>query len=192
MHKQHKRDWLIKIRKARKLTQETVATKAFIDRAYYAQIESGVRNPSEDIRQKIAQILNFHSSAFNADDKSPFRYALEAAPMIIAHCDMELKYTWIFNHHPLFPPESLIGKRDDELGLGKGGEMYGQMKRAVIEKQISIRKTVSFSLPDQHLYTYMIFAHPLFDRTKQIIGAATILTELSKIPLAKNPDGQSE
>jgi hypothetical protein len=37
----------------------------------------------------------------------------------------------------------------------------------------------------------MIFAHPLFDRTKQIIGAATILTELSKIPLAENPDAQS-
>jgi transcriptional regulator with XRE-family HTH domain len=184
MPKQHKRDWLIQIRKARKLTQETVATKAFIDRAYYAQIESGVRNPSDEIRQKIAQILKFHSSAFNADDESPFRSALEAAPMIVAHCDMDLRYTWIFNHHPLFPPETIIGKRDDELGLGKGGDLYLQMKRTVIDKQISIRKTVSFSLPDQYLYTYMIFAHPLFDRTKKIIGAATILTELSKIPLS--------
>ncbi|SIF44304.1 Uncharacterised protein [Mycobacteroides abscessus subsp. abscessus] len=69
--------------------------------------------------------------------------------------------------------------------------MYAQMKRTVIEKQISIRKTVSFSLPDNYLYTYMIFAHPLFDSTKQIIGAATILTELSKITLTEDIDAPS-
>lgn len=52
------RKWLIKIRKNMNLTQQNVAEKAGISRAYYTEIELGVKNPTVITAQKIAKILN--------------------------------------------------------------------------------------------------------------------------------------
>ncbi len=54
-----KRDWLSNIRKSKRLTQQYVASKAFIDRSYYSHIESGKRNPSLTVAKNIATVLNF-------------------------------------------------------------------------------------------------------------------------------------
>ena len=66
-----KRNWLIELRKSKKMTQENVATNAFIDRGYYAQIEKGVRNPSFSVALNIAKTLDFHPSLFFQDSSSP-------------------------------------------------------------------------------------------------------------------------
>ncbi|MBP1934433.1 helix-turn-helix domain-containing protein [Ammoniphilus resinae] len=59
-----KREWLIKLRKSKKFTQNAIATKAFIDRGYYAQIEAGVRNPSFTVALNIAKVLDFDPLIF--------------------------------------------------------------------------------------------------------------------------------
>lgn len=60
------RDWLIKIREAANMTHEDVANAAGIKRQYYSMIESGKRNPSVAVAQKIAEILNFDWTIFFA------------------------------------------------------------------------------------------------------------------------------
>lgn len=62
-----KRDWLIQFRKSKQMTQVNVADSAFIDRGYYAQIESGVRNPSFSVAINIAKALDFDPSLFFQD-----------------------------------------------------------------------------------------------------------------------------
>ncbi|MCI7431774.1 helix-turn-helix transcriptional regulator [Megasphaera sp.] len=47
-----------------KMTQEEVADKAGITRAYYSMIESGKKTPSPKIAQRIANIFNIEWTLF--------------------------------------------------------------------------------------------------------------------------------
>ena len=55
-----KRNCLINLRKRRRLTQQQVASRVFIDRSFYVQIENGLRNASSDVAKKIADVLELH------------------------------------------------------------------------------------------------------------------------------------
>lgn len=68
-----RRDWLIEIRSNLNLTQEAVAEKAKISRAYYTEIETGSKNPSVKSAQKIAEALNFEWPIFFENDCSETR-----------------------------------------------------------------------------------------------------------------------
>lgn len=59
-----RREWLIHLRKSRKWTQEEVAEKSFIDRAYYAQIENGKRDPSFNVVLSLSKTLGFEPEVF--------------------------------------------------------------------------------------------------------------------------------
>lgn len=67
------RVWLINLRKKNKLTQLEVANKSNIGRAYYTQIENGVRNPSVNVAKNIASSLNFDWSLFFENECSEKR-----------------------------------------------------------------------------------------------------------------------
>ncbi|WIF98703.1 helix-turn-helix domain-containing protein [Pontibacillus chungwhensis] len=60
----NQRMWLSKIRKKKELTQLEVAKQSNIGRAYYTQIENGIRNPSVSVAKKIASTLDFEWSIF--------------------------------------------------------------------------------------------------------------------------------
>ncbi len=49
---------LMKIRKQKKLTQETIAFLSHLDRAYINQIENGKTNPTIKTLYKISKALN--------------------------------------------------------------------------------------------------------------------------------------
>ncbi|MGJ9459996.1 helix-turn-helix domain-containing protein [Oceanobacillus sp. CF4.6] len=59
-----KRKWLIQYRKSKNLTQEHVASAAFIDRAYYSLVENGKRNPGLSVAHNIGSVLNFDPMMF--------------------------------------------------------------------------------------------------------------------------------
>lgn len=58
------RDWLKNKRELLGLTQEEVASRADIKRAYYTMIESGTRNPSVKVAKMIADEMNFSWTIF--------------------------------------------------------------------------------------------------------------------------------
>lgn len=69
----HKREWLIRIRKQRKRTQQEVSDAAGIKRTTYNGYELGRRNPTIQNAKKIARVLDFESlgydwTIFFADD----------------------------------------------------------------------------------------------------------------------------
>lgn len=58
------REWLRQIRHSRGLTQEEVSQGAGIHRAFYTQIETGVRNPSVKTSKSIAEVLGIEWTIF--------------------------------------------------------------------------------------------------------------------------------
>ncbi|MDB5054999.1 MAG: xre family transcriptional regulator [Bacilli bacterium] len=58
------REWLIKIRDTKGLTQLQVATDSGISRSYYSGIEIGSRNASPKAAKAIARTLGFNWTAF--------------------------------------------------------------------------------------------------------------------------------
>ncbi|MET3683285.1 transcriptional regulator with XRE-family HTH domain [Alkalibacillus flavidus] len=59
-----KRDWLIEKRRSLGFTQEYVAKHAYIDRAYYSQLENGKRNPSPAVAFNISNVLELDPYLF--------------------------------------------------------------------------------------------------------------------------------
>lgn len=172
------RRWLIQLRKEKAYTQQQVAAGAHIDRAYYAQIESGSRNPSMAVASQIASFLHINPSLFFSDHLSePFEVALTNSPIVLAHCDLELRYTWMFNPHPDFKMSLIIGKRDDELDYNEGTLALMEFKQKVIKTEAPDRATISFPLSDG-IVQYDVFGQPLYHSKGKIIGAATASTEL--------------
>lgn len=58
------RDWLIKRRKLKGLTQEQVARKVGISRSYYSEIETGEKTPSGKTAKRISDVLEFNMVLF--------------------------------------------------------------------------------------------------------------------------------
>ncbi|RIW29041.1 helix-turn-helix domain-containing protein [Bacillus salacetis] len=174
------REWLKQLREEKGLTQESVAAGSFINRAYYSQIENGVRNPSYEVAAKIAETFDINPARFFAGKISePFTLALKNAPIVVAHCDLELKYTWFHHPHGVFTPEEVIGKTDEELGIYKGiPELIG-MKKLIIEKGMPMKKFIVFQ---QHAgeKTYVVFGEPLMDESGEIVGAATVSMDVTE------------
>ncbi|QGG46873.1 helix-turn-helix domain-containing protein [Heliorestis convoluta] len=113
------------------------------------------------------------SSANHSDEM--FHIALKNTSIIIAHCDLELKYTWIYNSHPDFLYDSCIGKKDDDLGINEGILQLINLKKKVIETGIGARETISFPLSNG-MIAYDVIAEPLKDNDNQIIGVTTVST----------------
>ena len=173
------RTWLIKLRKEKRYTQQEVASKVHIDRAYYAQIENGTRNPSIFVAKQIADFFHIHPSVFFTEHISdPFQTALLRPPIVLAHCGKDLRYTWVFNAPPPHGEEILLGKRDDELDENEGTLELMKMKQDVIHTGKPLRKQISFPLHEEFV-TYDIYAQPIYDPPGTIIGAATCSTRLS-------------
>jgi len=58
------RHWLKAFRDQRGLTQQEVADRSDIGRAYYTMIEGGVRNPSVNVAKAIGKTLGFDWTIF--------------------------------------------------------------------------------------------------------------------------------
>ncbi|QOR67219.1 helix-turn-helix domain-containing protein [Cytobacillus suaedae] len=175
------REWLKRIRKEKGLTQEDVASKSFINRGFYAQIENGSRNPSFEVARNIANTLGVSSSVFFTDELStPFEIAMKNSDMVIAHCDLELRYTWIFNPHSDFDPTASLGKKDDELASNQGISDLMALKQEVIDKGIKIKRKICFPLSDGE-HCYIVFAEPLLNEHAEIIGAVTASMDITDI-----------
>ncbi|WP_226666501.1 helix-turn-helix domain-containing protein [Metabacillus litoralis] len=181
IEKENDRYWLINLRKKRGYSQETLSQLLNIDRAYYSRIENAQRNPSKSIANSIAELLRFHPSIFELE-ANPFHYALDDSPIIIAHCDLDLSYTWIFNSHPDFNPKDVIGKTDDEITVNNGTLALKNLKREVINSKKKISRNISFPLSDA-IHTYHVFCRPLFNSKGEIIGASSVSTDLTHVEM---------
>ncbi len=98
-----------------------------------------------------------------------FRVALSALPMMVYMMDDQLRYTWIYNPHPVFEEKNFLGKRDIDLFARKVAEPFILPKRQVIETGESLQREVPVQIEDE-IKTYLLTIEPLFDSGRKVIG----------------------
>ncbi|MBC8264564.1 MAG: response regulator, partial [Anaerolineales bacterium] len=125
----------------------------------------------QDERQRAEEALR--------ESEQRLTVALKNAPMVVAHVDKDLRYTWIHNPHPDFKPEDVIGKRDDQLAKTEGTFRFMELKRQVLDGGIPARREISFMLSDRER-VYDIYAEPKPDSTGKIIGLTTAALDITE------------
>ena len=93
-------------------------------------------------------------------------------PLVVATVDTALRYTWIFDPHPDFTPEAVLGKRDDELASTPGIAALVDLKQRVLGSGRAEYRDITFDLSDG-VHEYGITATPLYGRGS-VIGVATV------------------
>jgi len=113
-------------------------------------------------------------------DKTEKRYklALKNLPIIVAEFDLDLRYTWIYNPHPDFDVDSVLGKRDDDLTQNEGTTALVKMKNEVIKTGKTKRNKLTFSLSDQD-HEYDIVIQPVFNVDGKIIGGTSAAFDIT-------------
>ena len=107
-----------------------------------------------------------------------YRIALRHSPVVFAWVDPDLRYEWIFNPHPDFDPESVVGKRDDELDTGPGIDALMALKRRVFARGEQEREEIVFARSDGDR-TYDITATPVEDEDGRVIRVITASLDIT-------------
>lgn len=113
------------------------------------------------------------------ESEQRFRMTLENTKIIVAHADTELRYLWIYNPHPDFEFQSLIGKRDSEVAQNAGTEQLEALKRRVLKNERGARDIITFPVSDGP-QTYDITAEPMRDAEGRTIGVTTAALNITQ------------
>jgi two-component system cell cycle sensor histidine kinase/response regulator CckA len=76
------------------------------------------------------------------------RFALDRSPVVVFEQDRDLRYTRIFNPHPQFDPEQVLGRRDDELLPADDAARLAELKRQVLATGEPAREIVRTTMAD--------------------------------------------
>jgi PAS domain S-box-containing protein len=102
-----------------------------------------------------------------------FRLALAHSQVVVFNTDLDLRATWIYNPHPHFDPEAMLGKHADELMPDGGGSEVMALEREVLQSGKPQRKVVSVIIGGQRVF-YDLSAEPLLDSDGRIVGISAV------------------
>ena len=110
--------------------------------------------------------------------KERYRSAISHSPILFARVDADLRYEWIYNPHVDFDPQTVLGKRDDELDDGPGIDALMDLKRRALEQNEYQREEITFERSEGPV-TYDVTATPCHDpgEPPAIITAALDVTQ---------------
>ena len=128
-------------------------------RALYAELASKIRHAVDRRRARGA----LHKSEEN------FRLALQHSPTVFFHQDRDLRYTWIVNSRSAFPPETVLGKTDEDLFLPEDAAALTAIKRRVLETGTGAREVVQATIEGVPCYCDLT-VEPLRDEKGAVIG----------------------
>ena len=112
-----------------------------------------------------------------------FRLALRNTRLTVFNQDRDLRHTWIYNPHPHFRPEDIVGKTDADLLPPEYAARLTALKRRVLETGVGTREEVS-GLIDGVLCWWDLTLEPRRNATGEIIGitgAALDITERKRV-----------
>src|SRR5690606_6874043 len=140
-------------------------------------------NP-DALRASLARIAQ-HQQAKEALrlTEERLRVALKNAPIVVAHVDRDLRYTWAYSPRADFPADQLLGKRDDELLPPEDAALWVQFKDQVMRTGSGAQQELPARF-DGREYVYDVTAEPLRDASGTVIGltlAAMNITRRKRI-----------
>jgi PAS domain S-box-containing protein/putative nucleotidyltransferase with HDIG domain len=140
---------------------------------HYVEVLSAPRYSGGDIIgfQGIARDITARKRVEEAlrESEARFRIALENSPIVVFNQDLELRYTWIYNPHPEFDSQTILGKTDAELLLADDAARLIEIKRRVLETGVTARAEVRTTIGGQ-VFFYDLTVEPLRDPSGNIIG----------------------
>jgi two-component system CheB/CheR fusion protein len=96
--------------------------------------------------------------------------ALRNVPIRAAVLDTDLRYRWVYNPHPDFVPETLVGKRVDELDTDDPGiEELARLDREVLHHREGMTREIRFNRSDG-VRVYQMTVDPLCADDGEIVG----------------------
>lgn len=81
-----------------------------------------------------------------AENEYRFRMALSNSPVVVFSCDLDLKYTWIFNQDRSLKESDVIGKTDFDIFDKKDAEILTNLKNEVLRSGIMRSEVVSLQI----------------------------------------------
>ena len=130
-------------------------------------------NDRQEVTRFVAVVQDItaqrQSQEAQRDGETRLRVALQAAPIIVYHCDRELRYTWIANPHPDFTEAQLLGKRDTDLLPIEDVREITDFKQQVLETEQRARQEIPFRSRGK-VYHYDVTAEPLRDAAGKVTG----------------------
>jgi signal transduction histidine kinase/ActR/RegA family two-component response regulator len=109
-----------------------------------------------------------------------YRTLMKCASAVVAEVDQDLRYVWLFNPHPDFDLESVIGKRDVELADNTGTRQLTELKRHVIETGTAAFAEITFSVSTGDT-TYATYVEPLPDEKGVVRSLLTISFDITHL-----------
>lgn len=103
------------------------------------------------------------------ESEERFRLALENSPIVVFNQDLELRYTWVYNPHPGFTPETVLGKTDAELLSAEDAAHLTQIKRRVVETGVTAREQVRTTIGGEAFF-YDLTVEPVRGAAGKIVG----------------------
>jgi signal transduction histidine kinase len=108
-----------------------------------------------------------------------FRLALGISPVVVATCDADLRYTWIFNPRPPFTADAILGRRDDELAPYEHVAELLALKAEVVSSRMPLRREITVGTDDE-MHDYDVVAEPLLDAEGTAVGVITVATDITE------------
>ncbi len=156
-------------------------------RGYVLNSGAPIRNAKGEVIGAVVTIMDIseHVQIEQAlrESEERFRVALSALPMMVYRMDTSLRYTWIYNPHPVYKQEDFLGKGDSDLFPKDVATPFILAKRQAIETGRGVQREVS-ALIDGEMKTYLLTLEPIFDDRMNVtglIGASLDVTDQRRI-----------
>jgi PAS domain S-box-containing protein len=116
------------------------------------------------------------------ESEKRFKLALQGSTQIVFSQDINLKHTWIYNAHPDFKPEDIVGKSDYELHVPATARILTDIKQKVLTTGKAYNGEVEIEVAGQVMnYAMHIETKKnAEEKVSGIIGMVTDITERTK------------
>ncbi len=136
--------------------------------------------------QKFVGVVEMISLNQSLNDCAPnnnhsFELLLKKFHFILAHTDIDLRYTWVFNSIPdiEIPSNKHLGLRDDEIGSSDGFIHLMDLKKHVLESGKGEAEEIWFNYGEQ-TRIFKIQVEPMKNNEGDIIGVMTAGLEITE------------
>lgn len=113
------------------------------------------------------------------ESQERFRVALKNSRIVMAHCDENMRYTWIHSDYPDFGDERFIGKNDLELGDREIFKDLWDIKAEVMKKGSGVVREVYLKSDDAVTF-FEVTAEPLINEHCGKKGVTIALLDITE------------
>ncbi|MFP4014010.1 MAG: MASE3 domain-containing protein [Chitinispirillaceae bacterium] len=137
------------------------------------QLEATNEELVKQVRERVEQGRALRES------EERFRVALKNSRIVMAHCDKNLRYTWIHSDYPDFGNENFIGKNDLELGDQEIYKDLWAIKAEVMKNGAGVVREVCLRRNKTSTF-FEVTAEPLVDTEGKIEGVTIALLDITE------------